>query len=318
MISKDYRGLTFVLIFTLFFIIITSLTSIIGIYIYPMAARDGSSYRIFLISPGLRNYYRSIGIGDYNFFTPLSLIFPVMIYSFKKKWNKNSFRIKVLLGLMVLLFMYAIVQAKFTMALLVSFILLIVSINLSRMQNYRLSGALLFILPLFLLLLSLTPITYFTDALFNFSGLFKDTILEERIIDLALTLKNPVIDYQENASHAGQRLGRIPLLWNSFLKNPIFGTGFLTSHAFWFDRLSMLGLVGIMPWVLIFINQIKYTLKNLNQDIKPYYVLSIFTFIMIGMVNHVVSFQIFAVIFFLVPSFAHIYRSEISLGGHRT
>ena len=73
-------------------------------------------------------------------------------------------------------------------------------------------------------------------------------------------------------------------------------------HAHWLDRLGMFGLVGVLPWILIFTSQIKQNLKKISETYKLFYYLSFISFIVFGLFKGgLESVETSVSIFFLVP-----------------
>ncbi len=279
-IKKDYEGMAYVISFTLLFIFITCLTTIIGTYQYPMAARELTSGIFRMNNPRIVSYYTSIGIANYYFFTPLSFTMPVIIYIIKDLY-KHNIKIILIFCIILFVFVYSIIQAKFSMALIFTFALLLISFfKMRNNKKYLITTAFIFLI---FGIYVIKPVQYLSIALHSVSGLFAGTITEERLKDLAITIENPVIDHY------------------SFAEKPIIGGGFEGGHNFWLDRLSMFGIIGIIPWILIVSFQIKNNLTKFDDDFRSYYTISMIAFIALGFINNIAGHQFFAIVFFILP-----------------
>ena len=103
-------------------------------------------------------------------------------------------------------------------------------------------------------------------------------------------------------THTFRKAARIPELLNSFIKNPISGGGLSSGHNFWFDRLSLFGILGIIPWLYLLYNIIRKTSRLVSIEYKYYYYLSMGLFISHGFIKASGDKLIYLVIFFLMPA----------------
>jgi hypothetical protein len=292
--SGDFKGLAIVTLFTLVFIVITSITSIIAINVYPTAARELAGALAIREEKELIEIYNKMGVGSYGFFNGIAFLFPIFFFFLKKQWSNSIYKI-LFIGMIILLFL-GIIKAKFASALLLSFFFFLSSFFISKYNKHR--TLLYAFFSLFFLFFSFS---FLSNLFYEASSLFEGTVLQERLYDAGQTIEDPVIDYERSSHHTGRRLGRIPILIVSFLENPFIGGGVNTGHVFWFDRLSMFGLIGFIPWLLIIKHQIKLNLFLFSEDFKQYYLLSILAFIFLGMIKNMGGNQIFITIFFITP-----------------
>jgi hypothetical protein len=289
----DYKGLAWVVVSAFIFFGITSITSIVGLNQYPLAARDIAGALSARGLSKLLDFYSKKGIASYGFFNGLAFLFPVMVFQLKKLWDTRILKF-IFIGMM-LIFFYAIIKAQFTSALLLSIFYSIAAILIRK--NQKRSVTLYLILGVFLIVI---PTEDIANIFFSSSGLFKDTILEERITDIGKTIENPEVSFRSE-QHASRRLARIPLLLESFAKDPLLGGGENTGHVFWFDRLSMFGLIGFIPWILFLKNQIQSNLRLFNDDFKPYYILSMAAFVSLGFIKNMGGDQMASIVFIFIP-----------------
>ena len=287
----DYYGLGLVIGASLFFIAITTITTNLGFIIYPnatrmMAAGAGDEFtRIFL----------KMGIGGYGFFTGIAFLSPVLGYYLKL--NNLSTKMKASLICFLVLIIYTIAKAQLTTALLTSVLFLITSIFIktNKFQGF-----------VFRSLISLGIVFIFKSLIGDFliliaDNIFPKSLIDQKLTDIAMTFTRDN-SFTYNISDTSDRLGRSLLSLQSFLKNPLLGGGNVSGHAFWLDQLGQFGLLGIIPWVLIFKDQIRINKKHLSSNYMSFYLLSILSIIVFGLFKGGLgSPQVMVSVFFLVP-----------------
>lgn len=275
---EDYKGLGLLVLFTLLFSVITIITSIVGLSIYPMAARELAGRLTLTDQTRMINFYNSKGIASFGFFSGLAFLFPVLIFYIKKPWIDRT--VKTLYISMMALFFFGIIRSGFATTLLFAAVFSIAAFMARK--NLRRSLMMVFLVGIVLIF---TPNKYFANAMFSAASLFPDTLIEERFYDAGQTILDPEID-REGSEHAGRRLARIPILLESFAENPFIGGGENLGHNYWFDRLSMFGLLGLFPWFLILRFQILQNLKIFSDDFRFYYILTILAFFAYGLLKN--------------------------------
>ena len=117
--TKDFKGLGLLALISLFFIVFSSVTSLIIISKFPMAARDITGQFGKLGNVNSVEKYTKLGLGDYSFFASLVFILPVIIGNIRsKKYNKVN--IALLIFLIIFLF-FVLIEAKYFANVLVGF-----------------------------------------------------------------------------------------------------------------------------------------------------------------------------------------------------
>jgi len=253
------------------------INSLIVLINFPQAIREANLY---LGTFYLSEYYKYLGLLDYGFFNALCSIFPILVYMVIKS-QIDSYK-KIGWIIFILLSFTSIIYAQITAFLLFSAIFGITAIFLR--ENYK-KDIIYFVIALLIVVLVI-PSSSIAQIFYRSSEFFPYSVLGDRLFEAGLTIENPYIDYYASPYHAGRRLGRIPLLLESFLSNPIIGGGLDTNHAKWFDMLSAFGLLGFVPWVWLIVDNYKRNLKILNKKYIPYYMLSIIAFIAMGCIKN--------------------------------
>lgn len=297
--TKDYKGLKIVTFAALFFIFISSITSIVGLLEFPQASRNlaagTESHDYFMHSLYLR-----MGITTYGFYAMAMFIIPAFSYYIR---NINSFSLKILLNLFIVTVIYSNYMAKHSTILLFAVISFLLSkINFSRK----------FIIKMALISFSLI-LSYFVlpDMLISIADNLTDSDVTVRLRDIALVLREA--DFNPNTSNSyfvTERLGRTEYAMNLFLDNPFLGSGMSSGHAYWMDRLAQIGILGFIPFFMIIINAYKFNLSRFYGEIKIIYNMVFLFFLLFGLIKNMGALEIWFGVFFLVPSLLHLTINE--------
>lgn len=88
----------------------------------------------------------------------------------------------------------------------------------------------------------------------------------------------------------------------SFLINPIYGAGDSGGHAYWLDRLGLFGMLGFLPWIILFRNQVLTNLRLMGKNVRTYYLVSFSAFILFGLAKSGMGNpQVMLSMFFISP-----------------
>ena len=297
---KDYKGLAYVVTFALLFIAFTLITSIIGLFKYPMAARELSGELSRTYQYRLIEFYNKKGIASYDFFTGLAFCLPVLIVRMKMYWATKSRQLAVL-GLIILTF-YGLFQAKFGAPFLQAIVGS--AITMLGLKNAKKS---IFVLLLLVVLIFFTS-GFLSEIFKNIADSMDSELLKSRIMDVSVALKKGLYG---SSTHLSDRADRIPFLFNQILKHNWMGGGENTNHVFWLDTISQYGLIGIFPWILITTNQIVKNIKMFDESYRFYYLLSMVLFISLGFMKNLIGDSIAAFVFFVIPGIYYLKYLEV-------
>ncbi len=290
---KDYKGLAWISLLALFFVLITSITSIIGINLNSGVVRFMGSG----MAPEMVSFYRKMGIGNYSEFAGMIFLMPALAFFLKEKNSK--IQLKALVGLISMVFVYALYKSEFTTALMLSVMLLFMSFLSKRKFNRS-----IVIIALFFGMLMFVFNNYVANAFFYISENFAEgVIIKKRLIDVGQIFE--YTDYtpgSEETYFTRTRLALSMESFNAFLINPIIGSGWGGGHATWLDRLGAFGLIGIIPWIVIFRQQAMLTLSLLDKYNKTYYLVTILGCLFLGLITtQANSVHTLLIVFFVVP-----------------
>ena len=236
----DYKKIKYFSVLILLSLIVTSITTIIGLQIYPDASRylatvaDANETKNIL--------YNFMNIGGYQFVYSLVLIYPVIIYGYKRK-KIHLFFLIIFAGLTLFVILYS----GYTIALL---LFLISTIFIFLRKN--LSSRNVLIIIIFALILLAIFYRYISDF-FNFlADIIDNKNIEERLRALAGGREG--LEASDD-----NRLDLYLLSITTFLKNPLFGAMFnsdyyhyIGGHSFILDMLGLYGLFGLFLLVFMY------------------------------------------------------------------
>jgi hypothetical protein len=157
------------------------------------------------------------------------------------------------------------------------------------------------------------PKESFTNTLISISNLFERyTIINDRLKDLAIFIEHGA-DIEDVSTEEGSRAERYPMLYEIFIKSPLFGIYFLSDkygnqyqhigapHLYWMNKLTTTGIVGLLFFILIPYKNIKNNLQYFNSTYKFYYILASLSIIIYGLLKAITGGETWAVLFIILP-----------------
>ena len=230
---------------------------------------------------------------------------PVLVMITKKHWRKRKTRY-ILLGI-IFIFLFTIIKSQMTTALLISIAGIIFSIT--GVKNLRKNIIIsLFIISFFIIV----PKPLIANDFRFISVQIDGEMLQNRLLDIAETIEFGE-DIINADTHISYRAKRIPYLLENISKSPIIGGGDSTGHVFWLDRLSLFGLLGIIPWIFVIISFNKIVFKTLGKEYYFYYLISLILFIGIGFIKNSGHKLVVFSVFFINPAMLSIYSQNITI-----
>ena len=297
-LEQDYEGFALIIKWTLLFIFVSAIMSIITAYINPLYARDltgisavNESERVKILE------YTKYGGGNYSFASALVCLFPMLIYLYKS--NDNSIFKKYQILLMGIIFFYALIKMQIVANILVAFIIIILSL-LGR-KNLKKSISIYIIL---LIIIVAIPSHIYAELFYNVANIF-DTNSEIyfKLNEMGTffitggTVENNAIN---------TRYARYPLLIQSFLSNPIWGGKEWNGHLFWMNKLAVYGLLGTLPFIYIIYYYVKKNIKYFDDEFSFYFLLSIFSIIGLGLMKALMGRELWYTFFIILPGFYYL------------
>jgi hypothetical protein len=267
-------------------LIITSIITIRFLIQDPLASR------VIAIAEG-NSFYSMKGVGGFSFVYSLVLLCPVLFYSFIYTKSGNRW----LYLLISCLFGITVIAASYAIANIVMFMLLVVPIVFNKKN----------ILPVTIVfIIVLLAGKFLLSFAYDYILSIENTIIRIRFLELYnFALFNEV----QASSDISLRLSTYTGSFIKFISNPIFGVGafFGTSgevvgiggHSEWLDLLARFGIVGSLP-LLLFISSILKNIKSsLQKKTRPIYIIILFYFLLLGLVNPFLGLVSMTTIFLL-------------------
>ena len=194
------------------------------------------------------------------------IVLPAVLFGCKI----NKTLSKWLYYVFLLLLLYMIIKSNITTTILISIGVLILALGFGKNKNSTKYYLYLFIVVMaFLFLYLLGGLIQILDWVAPY---FEDTAVEEKIYDMRQSLLLSEIS-------GGSLVGRQnyhSISWNSFLSNILLGGGKFGGHSCLLDRLACMGLVGFIPYIMIYVSIIKQWKQYfVNKSAHFYYYLGI-------------------------------------------
>jgi len=289
---------TRVLALALFFVFVSLVLNVIGLYRYPMAVREivgGSA------GADVAQSYAKMGIEGYGFFSGLPPLIPALVYAAKKCAGLKRIAILIMITVSII----AIILSTVTTPLILAFFGLIGALTIGSMMNKFQALGILIVIAV--VLISVGPNRLLRSAipvLITISP-SEEVALRLRDVDYALSGAFDVDSTSENVTSFEARFQRV--YWNleTFSKNPLFGASALNEsasfHLYWLYLFASFGLVGTIPFIYYIVKTARFMLDNLDKEAGAYYLLSLAVFIMMGMTKNITGWFMYLVPFFIVP-----------------
>ena len=295
-ISGAYNELAILIKWALIFIAITAIMSVYTATINPMYVRES-----FLLTKAESFALSKLGGGGYGFSGALVCLFPLIVYYYRRSDNIPFSKP------LILLFGVLCLTAVIKIQVFANIIISVFGIIFSLFGSERLRKSLVYLIVFFGLII-LIPKNIYSDILITSSRYFtRSQSVNYKLIDMSLFLQS---EGKRDETSTGGRLDRYPLLWEGFRSNPITGyynTGSTLDispggHLFWMNKLTTYGIVGFIPFILIFYFHIRLTVKQFDQEFTFYYLLSMFSAILLGFFKTLDGMDFWIMFFFIIPS----------------
>ena len=223
--SKDYINLAKITKWSIVFLLITAIMSIISSSIDPMYARNLTG--LAAVTKAERESALSLqhyGGGTYSTAGAMMCLFPIFIYYYR------NIKICLIPKIYIIIFSILVFFALLGMQIFGNIIIAIIFCIIALMGMKKIRQSILLIFLLFSVTLFI-PRDLYINTSRSLSSLFsEDSELNSKFRDLALFFEtSPHI--KENSSDLGKRIERYPMLIKTFNKSPLFGCYFFTDET---------------------------------------------------------------------------------------
>lgn len=294
-LSEDFKGLAIISKWTMVFIAITAILTINASIIDPLYVRDlvGGAF-----DPEKKLYFERLGGGSYGFAGTIIGLFPIMIYYYKNN------EISIFSKKVILLFGLVCFVALVRMQIFTNILLALLTISVSLLGSKRINLSVILV-GLFIFFLILIPIDAYSKAFVNISQYFDPkSEIYYKLNDTA----EFITDGNLESTGTGRRVARYPLLFDAFLTNPLWGYYASDNpsdiseggHLYWMNKLTIFGIIGFIPFLLIHFFFVKKTLRYFQREYSFYYLVSVFAILGLGFFKNLVGREMWFLYFVLL------------------
>lgn len=300
-LSEDYLGLALISKWAFIFILITSLMTFIATSIDPTVARNSANN--FIDSPQQKALYILTGCGGYNFGQALCLLFPILIFLVKYNYQ-NLFSRRFLIVSIIFLFIVIVKMQYFANVITAIFAIGMSLLGTKKIKTTIGTATILLIVIFFI------PLSTYSELL-RAASLYFDSNSEiySKLNDTATFLLN--IGYGAEATGVSHRLDRYPMLFEAFMNSPFLGDASYKSnystaielggHLHWMSLLTVLGIFGFAIYIFVLKTLFKHILGLFNKYFSFYYIISIATLILNGLLKNIGGFESWVTLFIVIP-----------------
>ncbi|MFC2096249.1 hypothetical protein ACFLQ3_00950 [Bacteroidota bacterium] len=282
------------------FFLITGFMTIIATAISPLIVR--ASYSSIRESIEDYNLIIRLGFGSYGYMTALVVLLPILVYFTKQKkqtWLSNRILI------IIIIFLYIVtLRAQIFANILIASVILILSFVGAKKFSITFFSMVVLTIIIFII-----PINTWVESINFLSNKFEPNgIIHYKLNDMAIFIQDPVL---EGTTGAGSRGLRYVELFNVFIKKPFLGDASyynpfnkelaLGGHLYWMSRLTLLGIGGFMAYLTIIAIIFKNVLSMFDSEFKYYYLLSILSVILLGLLKNIIWLELWLILLIIIP-----------------
>lgn len=310
--AKDYIHLAKLTRWSILFLFITAIMSIVSSSIDPMYARNivgissvvSESEREAILS------FKRYGGGNYATAVAFMCLFPVFYYYYK------NIEISLISRKQLIIFSIIIFLALIGMQIFANILITIVFSIISFLGMKKIRQSIMVIILFFTIVL-IIPRQLYINNLQTISKYFdKESDLYYKINDLAVFIETGA-EIKESETGTGGRAERYPILMKTFVESPFFGCYFFSdnsgtgykgegAHLYWMNKLTITGIIGFIIFFLIPFSFIRDSLKYFNSTYNFYYLLASISILAIGLMKVIGGRETWYTFFIILPGFYYL------------
>lgn len=291
--TRNYIDLAKITQWALIFILITAAMSIVSSYVDPLYARRLVASSFAKGNEDIIATYKSFGGGSYSTAIVFMSILPLFIYYYKNK-NIKFISPIIVIGSIVLIFI-ALISIQLVANVLLAFIFALIA--LIGIKKYKYVLVVLSILGF--IIFSIPQKTY-VESFLSLGKTFENyQEVSFKFNEMAMYIEEGGL-HDENSTNShiksgqqsiinrnatAQRAERYPMLINVFKQYPFVGINFIGirdavksgynvdgGHLYWMNKLTTMGIIGLLFFLMMFIFPIKNNLMQMSSEYKLYYI----------------------------------------------
>ncbi|MDY0222809.1 MAG: hypothetical protein RBR67_16890 [Desulfobacterium sp.] len=300
-VRKDFSGLAILSKLSFYFIIITLVMTNIALFLDPMIVRRSATPDTFTAFQA--KIFKHTGATGYGYAQALVLLIPILVYHIKFKL-KLIFPRRVLI-IVLLVILITLIRAQVLANVLAAAV--IMAVSFAGVRSAAKSFTILAVVSIVLLLI---PMSIYADLIYFVSSFFDpDSLMYSKLRDLAFFVQFPEYDF---STEAGGRASRYPFLFDAFFRDPIFGAASnsasfsndprgMWNHLYWMYKLAIWGLPGFIFFIFVLYQLYKRISSIFDADFRFYYFLSVFAFILLGLMKNIAGREPFLILIVVIP-----------------
>ncbi len=318
--SKDYFGLARITRWSIIFLFITAIMTIISSTIDPMYARNIVGMASVSNEAEIESILSLRYLGGGNYSTALSFmcLFPVFFYFYKN--TGISIISKRMIIITSIVFFLALSGMQIFTNVLIAIVIIIISIIGIKKLKQSIMG-----ISLLLFIIIFTPNEVFVNGINSIGGYFKEgSELNYKFTDLARFIEIGS-KIEDKTTTVGLRGDRYFQLSESFFQSPLLGCYFLSennnahgylnynlaygksvtqvegTHLHWMNKLTVTGLFIFVVFFYILYSFLKNNINRFNSTYKFYYVISSLALLSYGLFKTFGGKEAWYTFFILLP-----------------
>ena len=247
--------------FLVVLLVITSITTILGLRQFPMASRELAGNN----ETAQAKLYILMNIGGFDFIYSLVVFLPIMFWLIR-----NTQKINKWLNIAALIiFLYCIYVSNYATALLLS----LIALALGLIERNTKSRPFFIVGLTVILILAGTGVV--SHALMDISNIVESEYVADRFVQLSMLLGGTEIQNIHTDSNT-ERLELFQKAINGFLNSPIWGHNWsdfspvISGHSVIFDLLAGAGILGLGMCIYIFYKIFRAVVVVEGERINPY------------------------------------------------
>lgn len=284
-------------------ILITSLTTIQGLSLFPFAARELAG----AATEEIRNKYMLMNVGGFEFIYAIVILIPIIFWLIQ---NTNGI-LKQINFLVLISTLYCIYVSAYTTALIIAAItILILLMNITPRIRKLLISVIIIFLPLI-------GTGVLSDFFLYASKSVESEYVADRLLQVSLLLQGQSINNIDTET-SNERLILMQNAWEGFCNSPLWGNNWiewnktlLSGHSFVLDILSSSGIIGLIIYFLIFYSIFKTCLMCNFKALFFHSKIVWITFIIVTIMNPSAFPIIYLVIFTYTSIINNLSRTNI-------
>ena len=321
--EKKYYYFSKLIKWSLLFIGVTAVMTIISSIVDHAYARNLASLTSSVISQDERQYYmifNILGGGNYSTAIAFMCLAPMLVFVFKYYQKQNRLKYSTL-TIIVLILIATFRMQIFTNIFLISIFTILAFIGYPTTKKS-------FFVSIFIILLLIVPIESYLVAIRAMGELFHGSaIISEKFFDLAIFVEIG-LDISGQDTGASGRGNRYIQLFDSFKESPIFGViinsdlnayGYYANiyqydnifqvegtHLHWMNKMTISGIIGILIFLSIPIYYLNMMLRNIKGELKYTFIISSIAFLSYGLFKTIDGREAWFAFYVILPGIIYL------------